>query len=84
MTAAGGLGFAAAHWVIHWIFRHRAGDRPDAAMPRVAGFTEDLFFVVGIAHLADSSPATFFDPANFTGRQFDLRHVAIAAHQRGG
>ena len=49
MPAAGGLGLAAAHRVIDRVFRHRTGDRANAAMPRVAGFTDDLVFVIGVA-----------------------------------
>src|SRR5436190_6977495 len=68
--------------MVHGVARNAAVDRANATMARAARFSEDHVFVLGVADLADGGVTVFWNAANFTRGQTNLRIARVARHQR--
>lgn len=68
MPAAGGLSLTTSHWVIVRILRHRASDAATPTMTGITRLTDDLLFMIGIAHFTNGGPTVGVHATNFAGR----------------
>src|SRR5450755_811743 len=81
MPATGGLALAATERVVNRVHRHAADGGPTALPPAAARLAELDVALLGVADLADGSPAAHVDPPELAGGHAQLRVLALLGQQ---